>query len=91
MKETDDMSLFVFSCSALNWVNTGMQMTADEGGTHRETHKQQRYRTWLWDESSTHQTQVFAHQCGEKKNPEKQGHSQLNLWLATRAEENRLS
>lgn len=36
MKETDDMSLFVFSSSALNHVNTVMQMTAKVDGTKRK-------------------------------------------------------
>ena len=69
MKETDDMSLFVFSSRALNQVNTVMPMTPEVGGTWKKTRIQQRGRTWLWDESSTHHTQVFAHHQS-KQTPE---------------------
>lgn len=40
MKETDDMSLFVFSFNALNHVNTAVQMMAKVGGTKKKAHRQ---------------------------------------------------
>lgn len=80
MKETDDMSLFVFSSSALNRVNTAVPVMLREGGRGRERDIQrekrerdrERERAWLRDESPTHQTQVFAHQRSEQS-PEVKG------------------
>lgn len=66
MKETDDMSLFVFSFNALNHVNTTIQMMAKVCGTKKKKHTDKRQRTSLWAESSTHHTQVFAHHQSEQ-------------------------
>ncbi len=43
-----------------------MQLTAKVGGIKEKTHRQQRQRTWLWDESSIHHIQVFARYCSKK-------------------------
>ena len=41
MKETNEMSLFVFSYSALNRVNTVMQMKAKVDGTKKDKQKKE--------------------------------------------------